>query len=224
MPQQQTNTAATWEPLVARIRAGEENGTSELYKKFEKQVRLYLLRRVGRQEAPDQLQDVMLSVVRVIMTDALQDPGALMGYALKIAQRTAYQHIIESRLDRVPVTDEEAERDVIADPHPNQEAAVITDQQYRIAMAAMQDMPARSRNVLVRSLLMEQPPEQICAELEMSVDLVYAIKCRGRQRLAKLYAAKLQPESEPTTRRRPHSRAASVKLRKHAQVNSPISR
>lgn len=184
---------STWAPLVARIRAGEESGMSELYGEFEP-IRLYLVRRVGRQEANDKVHDVFVGVVEAIKSGALRDPEALMGYAMTITRRTGYRYITESRLDRVPATDERDDKYDPEDPAQDQEMTVIADQQYQLAMKILDEMPAREREVLVRSLLMEQDAEQICDELGVSAGQLYKIRCNGKHRARKALHAILAGE------------------------------
>src|SRR5919199_1483059 len=82
-----------WALLVARIRAGDDDATADLYKIFSRGIRFYFCRQLGPQELDDRVHDAFLIVVEAIRRGDLREPERLMGFVRTVVRRQVAAHI-----------------------------------------------------------------------------------------------------------------------------------
>jgi len=174
-----------WSRLVDRIRAGDPAGMEELYAVFVKGVRFFLWRQFGPQDLDDKVHDVFLIITQSIQRGELREPERLMGYVRTVVRRQVAMHIdhaVTARRNQLSIDATAA----LSDRRPDPERRVIEQENQDVALGMLGSLPKRDREVLVRFYLKEQPPEQICRELELTETQFRLIKSRAKARYGEL--------------------------------------
>lgn len=168
--------------LVVRAQAGDEAAVAELVARFSPRLRYFLRKLLASADgAEDALQDVWLDVVRGLAR--LEDPQALVAWLYRIARDRAYARLRKSRRLELPL-DEIG----LAEPTVESEEEFSAEDAARIH-AALDELPAQQREVLVLRFLEDMAYEEIGRVVSCSVGTVrsrihYAKKAL-RERLAK---------------------------------------
>ena len=84
-------------------------------------------------------------------------------------------------------------------PGRDPEGASLDYERTRLVEAVLGGLPPRDREVLSRFYLLEQPPEQICAELGLTETQLRLIKSRVKARFAALSRKVLPLRREPAS-------------------------
>src|SRR5438045_6852925 len=140
--------------LVVRAQAGDEAAFSELVERFSPRLRYFLRKMLSSADgAEDALQDVWLDVLRHL--PRLADPQALVAWLYRIARDHAFGRLrkrgrAEQSLDEASVVDAAAADESDFSP---EDAARIH--------AALDELPAEQREVLVLRFLEEMSYEEI---------------------------------------------------------------
>jgi RNA polymerase sigma-70 factor (ECF subfamily) len=175
----------SWSGLVERIRTGDPSGMEELYGVFSKGVRFYLWRQLGPQDLDDKVHDVFLIITQSIQKGELREPERLMGYVRTIVRRQVAAHIDTA----VQARRNQAGLDAglcLSDHHPDPERSAIDRQNAELAMRILSSLSKRDREVLIRFYLKEQPPGQICREMDLTETQFRLIKSRAKARYGEL--------------------------------------
>jgi RNA polymerase sigma factor (sigma-70 family) len=175
----------SWSSLVGRVRAGDPSGMEELYGVFSKGVRFYLWRQLGPQDLDDKVHDVFLIIAQSIQNGELREPERLMGYVRTIVRRQVAGYIDSA----VQARRSQAGMDVgmsLSDQHPDPERSAIERQNLELAMRILRSLSKRDREVLIRFYLKEQPPAQICREMDLTETQFRLIKSRAKARYGNL--------------------------------------
>src|SRR5947207_8996803 len=99
-------TNPNWVLLVGKIKAGDNEGMSELYRVFSRGIRFYLCRHLGTQELDDKVHDTFLIVVQAIQRGELREPERLMGFVRTVVRRQIAASIdkaVHRRRDEVEI-------------------------------------------------------------------------------------------------------------------------
>jgi RNA polymerase sigma factor (sigma-70 family) len=187
---------ATWRPLVERIRAGDADAMTELYRTFSKGIRYYLCRHLGPQDLDDKLHDTFLIVVQAIQRDDLRDPEKLMGFVRTIVRRQVAGYIDAAVHARRDFSDLEMGGRV-ADLRGNPEQRAIHDERTEIMLRVLGGISRRDREILTRFYLDEQSQEQICAEMKLTETQFRLLKSRAKARFGELGKRKLDRPTRP---------------------------
>lgn len=182
-----------WVDLVRRVQMGEALGMEELYAVFARGVRFYLCRQLGPQELDDKLHDAFLIVVSAIQRGELREPERLMGFIRTVVRRQIAAFIdtvVQYRRERCDLQCGAG----ITDSRNNPEAEAIRGQRIEIMRKALGSVGKRDRDILTRFYLLGQPPEQICAEMNLTETQFRLLKSRAKERFGKLGRRKLQPK------------------------------
>jgi RNA polymerase sigma factor (sigma-70 family) len=174
-----------WTPLVERIRNGEIDAMEELYRVFSKGVRFFLCRQLGPQDLDDKIHELFLTVTQAIQNGDLRYPERLMGYVRTVVRRQVAAHIevaVHSRRHQIDLD----LGDGLSDQRPNPERSLIDRQNSELAHRILNSLNERDREVLVRFYLEEQPPEQICREMNLTENQFRLIKSRAKARFGAL--------------------------------------
>jgi RNA polymerase sigma-70 factor (ECF subfamily) len=180
-----------WAGIVARIQNGENAAMEELYAIFAKGIRYYLCRQLGPQELDDKVHDTFLIVVQAIQRGDVREPDRLMGFIRTVVRRqvAAYiDQIVHSRREELDL--ELGTR--IADRRRNPEQRVVVRQNSAIMKNALQQLPDRDREILIRFYLREEPQEQICQEMDLTETQFRLFKSRAKARFGEIGKKKLQ--------------------------------
>jgi len=174
-----------WHELVARIRAGDAGGMEELYAVFSRGVRFYLCRQLGVQELEDKVHDTFLIVVQAVRRGELREPERLMGFVRTVVRRQVAGHIdeaVHTRRQQVGIESGTTVVDLNRDP----EETAIHQQHEEIARRVLHSISKRDREILTRFYLLEQPQEQICAQMNLTETQFRLLKSRAKARFGEL--------------------------------------
>jgi RNA polymerase sigma-70 factor, ECF subfamily len=140
--------------LVVRAQAGDEAAFAELIERYSPRLR-YFLRKVlaSADGAEDALQDVWLDVLRHL--PRLADPQALKAWLYRIARDLAFGRLRKAKRNEQPL--DEAN---VPDPAAEEENDFSAEDAARIH-AALDELPAEQREVLVLRFLEEMSYEEI---------------------------------------------------------------
>ncbi len=177
--------------IVESIQRGEQAGVAALYRKFERGIRLLLVRSIDYQDVDDCTQTALLTVVEAIQKGTLRNPSCLPGFVRGVVQnhnRARIQCNIAHRAREVDVDSQD-----IADVRSSPEERVALKEQIAIAQNVLLGLSARAREVLVRFYLQEQPKEQICAEMRMTETQFRLLKSRAKARFVERCQERLAP-------------------------------
>jgi RNA polymerase sigma-70 factor (ECF subfamily) len=179
------STDPQWRILVERIATGDPSAMEDLYRIFSKGVRFYLCRQLGPQDLDDKVHDIFLIITQAIQKGELRDPDRLMGYVRTIVRRQVAAHIdsvVQARRNQVDLDGGLP----LSDHQPNPERSLIQQQNTALAKRILNSLQKRDREVLTRFYLQEQPPEQICREMNLTETQFRLIKSRAKARFGEL--------------------------------------
>jgi RNA polymerase sigma factor (sigma-70 family) len=179
-----------WVALVRRIRNEEASALEELYRLFSRGIRFYLCRQLGPQELEDKVHDTFLIVVQAIRRGELREPERLMGFVRTIVRRQVAAFIDDAVQSRRETVDLDTGVRV-ADHKRNPEESAIGEEKIALMREVLNGLTVRDREILTRFYLLEQPQEQICAELSLSETQFRLLKSRAKGRFGELGKKKL---------------------------------
>jgi RNA polymerase sigma-70 factor, ECF subfamily len=168
-------------PLVERLRSDDVPAIEELYAVLGKGLGFRF--RAGVNLDPgDRFHDLYLAVLDSIRSHGLRKPERLMSFARTLARRQLAAHIKSAIRERHTAT---ASSLPLADQRMNPEQGVIAREKLELARSALNRMPVRQREVLIRFYLREQPKERICREMNLSETQFRLMKSRAKARLSR---------------------------------------
>lgn len=167
--------------IVEHNRLGHPDGPEELYRL------LYALKRplgkiFGFQQFDDSLHDLFLIMVNAIQSGRIENPGALICYALNTAKRMVLSRINErQRHERLtPYARIDFQMRM---PAPNAERDLLDAERRKQLDKWMRALSERDREILTRFYLNNEPAEQIQAEMRIDATKYRLAKSRAKQRL-----------------------------------------
>jgi RNA polymerase sigma-70 factor, ECF subfamily len=175
----------SWPELVERIRSGDTSAMEDLYRIFSKGVRFYLCRQLGPQDLDDKVHDIFLIITQSIRNGELREPERLMGYVRTIVRRQVAAHIdslVNARRNQIDLDTGLS----LSDHTPSPERSLIEEQNTALAKRILNSLQKRDREVLIRFYLKEQPPGQICSEMQLTETQFRLIKSRAKARFGEL--------------------------------------
>jgi RNA polymerase sigma-70 factor (ECF subfamily) len=173
--------------LVVRCQAGDEEAYRELVGRFGPRLRYFLRKLVPLGDrADDLLQDVWIDVFRQL--PRLQEAGAFTTWVYKIARGKATLEL--RRNGRPPPMNEIA--DLAAEPE--EEPEFSPEDAARIH-AALDELPAEQREVLVLRFLEELSYEEIGQIVGCPLGTVRSRIHYAKQALQRLVISSLKPEA-----------------------------
>jgi DNA-directed RNA polymerase specialized sigma24 family protein len=90
----------------------------------------------------------------------------------------------------------------MASPRCTPEQSLVQHERVVIAKRVLTEMKPHEREILRRSYLDEQPPEQICNSMGLSMTQLRLLKSRAKARFGELGRQQLQPKPPATTLQR----------------------
>jgi RNA polymerase sigma-70 factor, ECF subfamily len=183
-----------WSALVARIQAGEEAGSEKLYSVFLRGLRFYLARQLGGQDYEDKVHEVFVMVLRAIRKGDIREPQRLMGFVRTIARRQVASYIESGMQCRQKETDLESSLQMLESSR-DPEALYLHRERIEILRSALQGLPHRDQEILIRFYLHEQPKEQICREMQLTATQFRLHKSRAKAKLGQLGKLRLRKAS-----------------------------
>ncbi len=173
-----------WGELVDQTRRGDRGAVAQLYRRFDGNFRAFLSSRVGPDETDDRLHDSFVITVEAIRCGHVRAPEKINSFFLTVLRRqlTAENHR-GARYHR-PDRRDDAEPQ-FSDPRPNPEERAAEAQTRGLVQLVLAELPPREREILTRFYLLEQSPEEICAEMMLSATQFRLLKSRAKARFAR---------------------------------------
>lgn len=194
--------------IVERIRQGDESAIGELYQMLSRGLRVLIRRQIQAQDAEDAVQDTILAVIQGIQKNGLRRPDSLMGYVRTIMQRRIAEHINALTASRSRDVDIGWAAEAVAAGTPEQQ--LIRDQNAAIMRMVLDSLPAKSREVLTRFYVLEEPAEQIMQEMGLTPTQFRLAKSRAKAQFG-------------TFGQRRFNRPVSIHLAGRGNARSPLS-
>jgi len=169
-----------WHELAARIQSADPEGMKELYRLFSRGIRFYICRHLGPQDLDDRVHDTFIVVVEAIQRGELREPERLMPFVRTVVRRVVAANIsraIQQRRDHT-----EFNSDITADRRFTPEETAIRKQNEQIAFSVLRSISSRDREILTRFYLLEERPEEICENMELTENQFRLLKSRALQR------------------------------------------
>ncbi len=180
-----------WSQLVNRLQTGDSKAMEELYSMFSNGVRYSLARQLGPDEIEDRLHDAFLIVVDAIRAGELRDSRRLMGFIRTVVKRMVASSIDRHVAERKSRLDDEKTSNML-DQGATPERAMLFQQQTGIVREVLSELSDRDRQVLTRFYVDEQPAQQICEEMGLTVTQFRLLKSRAKNRFGELGKKKVQ--------------------------------
>lgn len=177
-------SASSVEALAVRIQSGDRAAQTELYNFLVHRYAQYYARRLGSQEIDDKIQESFLRALRPIQRGFLRDPKSLAGFVATISRRIVAAHIDEAIRSR----EEGSNRSLVYPnfPVPDPEELSITAERQRLVRKHLRALPTLDKEILIRAYILEQPRQEICSELSMTLTQYRLRKWRAKERLRTL--------------------------------------
>jgi RNA polymerase sigma factor (sigma-70 family) len=175
--------------LVAGILAGDDSAVEKLFAHYTRGLHFYFVRQFGPQDADDLVTETLTLVWEAIRSGSIREPERLTGFVMTIARRLGYRVIkerthsrhAESRIDQEP-----AVFNGLLAAAASPEESLFKAQQQAVMLQVLRAMSVREREILHRSYLLEQTPEEIQNEMGMTETQFRLTKQRAKARFAEL--------------------------------------
>jgi len=139
----------------------------ELFERNKRTLLGYLSRRVGRENAPDLLQETFVRFIQNYQNGAIVDaPPLLQQIAINLARDHARRRRIEARYLEFGDLPEDVPS---IEPQPG--SGLEAEENWRLVCAAIDKLPPRAREVLRLHLHEKLPLAEIAKRLEISVNM-----------------------------------------------------
>ena len=175
--------AALWVTMVDGIQQGDSSAMESLYASFARGLRVYISRQLGPQDVDDKIHEIFVIIIGAIQRGDLREPERLMGYVRTVARRQVAAHIGSVINNRRGYTGIDAVMSV-ADRRENVEEQLLGEQKFRIMEKILEGISKRDRELLTRFYLNEQPQDQICEEMGLTVNQFRLLKSRAKARFS----------------------------------------
>lgn len=175
-----------WTDLIDRIRACDSDAVAELYAKFCKGLRYFLLRQLGSQDAEDRVHDVIIAVIKAIQSGSVRESEKLPGFVKTVAHRSCARSIASLVKDRQREGDLDEKTANARDCQIDPEARVLIQERVGIARQAFFQLSVRDMEVLRRFYLEEQLPGRICRDMNLTDTQFRSIKSRAKGRFGEI--------------------------------------
>ena len=174
-----TITAEQQAALVARLRAGDVDGETELAALFAGRLRLMIGTRIGdREAARDLAQEALIACIVALRAGQLRDPERLAAFVHGVGRNIANNYLRKRQM---------APPEVDLDPaHASVESAATLFERHQdlaIANQALGALGANEREVLTLTLVEGLKPGEIARRLKLRVDVVRTRKSRALKKV-----------------------------------------
>ena len=168
--------------LANRIEAGDGVAESELIQRYEKVIKLILLKRTGSaQLANDLCQDTFVVALRRLRAGELRKPQSLSAFIRQTAVNISIDHY---RKEKRYVHQDDGTIS-LHHTHIDHKARGIDNQTMRAVLEITLDQLAmsRDREILRRFYLADEDKDKICEDLQLSSTHFDRVLYRARQRM-----------------------------------------
>lgn len=192
-----------WEPdesvcieIVELIQANDQRGVERLYHHCSREITVLLYHLLDREDVEDRLHDVLMAVVFGIQKGQLREPARLHGYIRTITRRFAIATLKERITRRRREVDNATIDNIASSPQNAREHTAEQDcirkQGVEIAHEVLRAMSQRYRDILYRFYVLEEDPEEIQREMNLTPTQFRLAKSRAKERFGALGRARLE--------------------------------
>jgi RNA polymerase sigma factor (sigma-70 family) len=180
-----------WKTLISAIKAGDQTAIETLYNHTLRKMRYYFSHYIG-QEAEDAFQDFFIKALHAIQAHELRDPQKFISYCATIARRTLSPYIkkekekrgAEVSIDEMKPRDKRNPRYLagmdLPDYRATPEQHVMNQQKIAAEKSALGKLSGRDREILMRFYILEQDPETIMKEMNLTETQYRLYKSRAK--------------------------------------------
>lgn len=185
-------TGVPWAEIVRQIQVNDPAGMEALHKALSRGLRYHIGRQIGTQDLDDKLHDIFVTVVGAIQRGDVREPERIMGFVRTIAQRKVVAYITTAVQKRNRETEfdfgiQEDTRGL--DP----ERMALAREKAQIVKTALASLSNRDREILERFYLREQTPEEICAQMNITMTQFRLQKSRAKAKFGAVGQKKANP-------------------------------
>jgi len=155
-------------PKALQMFHGKPNLMNGLFERNKRELLGYLIRRVGREDAADLLQETFVRVLRHGQLDAVANPPALLH---QIAVNLARDFVRRRKTATAHFEFGDLPEDVPSSEAPADER-LAHQQRLRSLRAAADTLPPRCREVFVMAAFEDVPLDEIAKRLDISRNMV----------------------------------------------------
>lgn len=168
--------------VVENVRNHHPDGLDQLYRVFRILSR-GLRGKLGNQDFEDRLHDLFLIVVDAIRDGRLREAAALPSYIHSVAKLTLC--VFLSRRSRHLRLTGSLQHWMQRRNPLNPEEQLLNSERTRLMNRSIEQLPPRDQEILLRFYMLEQPREQIEAEMGLTETQFRLFKSRAKRRLEK---------------------------------------
>jgi RNA polymerase sigma factor (sigma-70 family) len=182
-----------WKAIADRIRAGDSEAEKCLYTTLSAGARFFLQRRLRTDDVGDLVHDIFLTVTAAIRAGRVREPERLMGFVRTILNRRVGNVLLQIRQGRempIDLAPGKALREVQPDP----EQSVLLREKTELMKQTLRELSTRDSEILTRFYLLEQPEEQIRAEMTLTATQFRLLKSRAKARFTERLQQRYRPK------------------------------
>ena len=171
--------------LAARILGGDATAESQLVERYDRPIRLILLKRTRNpQLAGDLAQDTFVLAIQKLRAGELRNPEALPAFLRQIAVNLSIEHF---RKEKRYVSSDDGIISLQM-PHRDRKAEHVDRREIRKLLENVLSQLAqpRDREVLRRFYLLDEDKPRICSDLDLSAAHFDRVLYRAKQRMRAL--------------------------------------
>lgn len=172
--------------LVRRVRTGDVEAESELYRRYHRGL-LFFLRRLTRDPdlAGDLCHDAFEILLRKLRKDGLEEPHKLNSYLHGIARKLSSRSLVIRR--RTEDFGDDPRIEALPDPGDDPYDKVSREETMSIVMSMFDELTVeRDRQLLLRFWVYDEDRDTICAALDIDTGHFHRVIYRARNRFREL--------------------------------------
>lgn len=200
-----------WSTALQAFETGTPEGKASLYFLFHQDAARCLSKQLRWQEVDDSIHDAFTAFLAALQHGTVREPERIRSFAYTIIKRGAIRQINAYCRERrslsldesVPIRhgrgDGEAGRgstrgstidrgcmdksNSLVDDMPRPDEQAEKSQRHAIVMKTIRGMQPRDREIITRTFILDQDPEQVCAEMGLTPIQFRLLKSRAKGRL-----------------------------------------
>ena len=163
---------------LRRLTDGDAETEDHFAQYFGDLIRIKASARLGSRHAADDIrQETLLRVLRSLRKGSIEHPERLGAYVNTVCNNVMLEIFRrDKRLTELPPGD-------IPSGHAGAESGLLAEERRRLVRRALDDLPAKDRELLHRIFLDEQDKDLVCKEFSVSRDYLRVLLHRARTRL-----------------------------------------
>lgn len=172
--------------LVSAIYSGEAGAETEFVRRYQRGLRLLLVKRVADQDAiQDLMQEIFTAAIIAIRSGKLREPGSLNSFIRQVAINQTKTHY--RKTSRMHTNQDESLHNASGSTTCSSISQIQQAQVRKILQNAIQQLGTeRDRQLLLRYYIYEEDKQDLCKDLSLSPEHFDRVLYRARQRMKQL--------------------------------------